>query len=101
MSSEDRIEAKVWLQNNADCEIGTLDVAQTKKLLTALYAAGAENVWIVKKYLDHVFNHTDVLHIEVGLLKVGNVMSRLANYHPDKVTLPSKDGSRIVEAWWD
>lgn len=102
MSSEDKIEAKVWLQENEDAEIGTLDAPKTKKLLTALYAAGADNVWIYKKYLYPMFPRTDTLHINVSVLRVANVMSRLANFHPDETHLfTSSTGYHLVEAGWN
>lgn len=103
MSSENLVEAKAWLQTYKDAEIGSLDNRQTKKLLTALYAAGADTVYAVNpKSQEAGYADTDTLHVSVGMMKVANVMTRLANFHPDETQLlKAAPGQHLIRAWWD
>ena len=96
-----KVEASSWFQDSKDADIGRLDRRQSKKLLTALYAAGAETVWVVDP-TNNKFPFADTLHIKVGLNTVAQVMSRLANFHPDETELlKGEQGYHVIRAWWD
>jgi Flp pilus assembly protein TadD len=105
MSSEVNLEAKSWLQDHKNAEINSLDRDQTEHLLAALYAAGADNVYIIKPALDSIGrSFTDTLHISASVHTVASVMARLANFHPDETSLlkdESKSGTHLIRAWWD
>lgn len=104
MSNEGvRVEAKAWLQDNKDADLGSLDRGQSQKLLSALYAAGAEVVWVLNPVMDErEIPWADTLHIKAGHETVAHVMSRLANFHPDETELlKDEPGCHTIRAWWD
>ncbi len=98
-----KVEARSWLDASTGADIGTLNRVQSEKLLTALYAAGAETVWVVNPF--HGFGKypfADTLHIKAGFDTVARVMARLANFHPEKTELLKYEpGWHLIRAWWD
>ena len=97
-----KIEAKAWLHENKDADIGSLTRAQSEKLLTALYAAGASHVWALNPTGGPTYPFTDTIYITTSYMTAARVMTRLANFHPDETEL-LKDGKgcHTIRAWWD